>query len=45
VAELEGRGTILQLADDFAIEMTQGPALHGPAATSAAWAQRYPTGS
>jgi ADP-ribosylglycohydrolase len=43
VAELEGRGTILQLADDFAIEMTQGPALHGPAATSAAWSQRYPT--
>jgi ADP-ribosylglycohydrolase len=43
VAELEGRGTILQLADDFAMEMTQGPALHGPTAAGAAWLTRYPT--
>ncbi|MEU3352526.1 ADP-ribosylglycohydrolase family protein [Streptomyces sp. NPDC037389] len=44
VAELEGRGTILELADDFAMELTQGSALHGPpgAASSAAWLARYP---
>ncbi|NBM20458.1 ADP-ribosylglycohydrolase family protein [Streptomyces sp. GC420] len=44
LAELEGRGTILELADDFAMEMTQGPALHSPAASSAAWLARYPRG-
>jgi ADP-ribosylglycohydrolase len=42
VAELEGRATILQLADDFAMEMTQGPALHSPGASSPAWLDRYP---
>ncbi|WP_206442323.1 ADP-ribosylglycohydrolase family protein [Streptomyces boncukensis] len=42
VAELEGRATILELADDFAMEMTQGPALHGPGGASAAWLARYP---
>jgi ADP-ribosylglycohydrolase len=42
VAELEGRGTILQIADDFAMEMTQAPALHGPAGASSAWLERYP---
>ncbi|MTE19519.1 ADP-ribosylglycohydrolase family protein [Streptomyces sp. TRM43335] len=44
VAELEGRATILELADDFAMEMTQGPALHGPAtpAGSPGWLTRYP---
>ncbi|CAL9475628.1 ADP-ribosylglycohydrolase family protein [Streptomyces albus] len=42
VAELEGRATILELADDFALEMTQGPALHGPGAASPAWLARYP---
>nr|WP_180218310.1 ADP-ribosylglycohydrolase family protein [Streptomyces albus] len=42
VAELEGRATILQLADDFAMEMTQGPALHGPGTASPAWLSRYP---
>ncbi|MFB7287293.1 ADP-ribosylglycohydrolase family protein [Actinacidiphila glaucinigra] len=42
IAELEGRGTILELADDFAMETTQGPALHGPGGTSAAWLERYP---
>ncbi|WP_301127740.1 ADP-ribosylglycohydrolase family protein [Streptomyces cacaoi] len=42
VAELEGRSTILELADDFAMEMTQGPALHGPAGASSAWLSRYP---
>jgi ADP-ribosylglycohydrolase len=42
IAELEGRATILQLADDFAMEMTQAPALHGPAGASPAWLDRYP---
>ncbi|MCQ8195104.1 ADP-ribosylglycohydrolase family protein [Streptomyces rugosispiralis] len=42
LAEVEGRGTILELADDFAMEMTQGPALHGPGASSPAWLTRYP---
>ena len=44
VADLEGRATILELADDFAMEMTQGPALHSPDAnsTSPAWLVRYP---
>jgi ADP-ribosylglycohydrolase len=42
LAELEGRATILELADDFAMEMTQGPALHSPGASSPAWLMRYP---
>lgn len=42
VVELEGRAAILELADDFAMEMTQGPALHGPGAASSAWLARYP---
>jgi ADP-ribosylglycohydrolase len=42
VAELEGRATILELADDFAMEMTQGPALHAPGSSSPAWLARYP---
>lgn len=47
LAEIEGRGTILELADDFAMEMTQAPALHGPASHSAGgasipWLTRYP---
>ncbi|MGP3949254.1 ADP-ribosylglycohydrolase family protein [Streptomyces sp. 7N604] len=42
LAELEGRSTILEIADDFAMEMTQGPALHGPAASSPGWLARYP---
>jgi ADP-ribosylglycohydrolase len=42
VAELEGRSTILELADDFAMEMTQGPALHQPGQASQAWLARYP---
>ncbi|MDT0403259.1 ADP-ribosylglycohydrolase family protein [Streptomyces edwardsiae] len=44
LAELEGRPTVLELADDFAMEMTQGAALHGPAGASAAWLARYPRG-
>ncbi|MEU8889352.1 ADP-ribosylglycohydrolase family protein [Streptomyces sp. NPDC048442] len=42
LAELEGRPTVLQLADDFAMEMTQGPALHGPTASAPGWLTRYP---
>ncbi|MCS0600326.1 ADP-ribosylglycohydrolase family protein [Streptomyces sp. LP11] len=42
IAELEGRPTILELADDYAMELTQGPALHGPASSSPAWLRRYP---
>lgn len=41
LVELEGRETILQLADDFSMEMTQGPALHGPAGSSPGWLARY----
>ncbi|WP_156727105.1 ADP-ribosylglycohydrolase family protein [Streptomyces apocyni] len=42
LVELEGRPTILSLADDFAMEMTQGPALHGPGASAPGWLARYP---
>ncbi|WP_329390861.1 ADP-ribosylglycohydrolase family protein [Streptomyces sp. NBC_01351] len=42
LAELEGRATLLELADDFALEMTQGPTLHGPAAAGPGWLARYP---
>ncbi|MFI2434330.1 ADP-ribosylglycohydrolase family protein [Streptomyces sp. NPDC018693] len=45
LAELEGRPTILELADDFAMEMTQGPALHNPAGASPGWLARYPGGA
>ncbi|MGW0821988.1 ADP-ribosylglycohydrolase family protein [Streptomyces sp. NPDC002845] len=44
LAELEGRPTMLVLADDFAMEMTQGPALHGPGVASPGWLARYPRG-
>ncbi|MGW0122328.1 ADP-ribosylglycohydrolase family protein [Streptomyces sp. NPDC003327] len=44
LAEVEGRATVLELADDFALEMTQGPALHGPTESSPAWLARYPRG-
>ncbi|MCS0635861.1 ADP-ribosylglycohydrolase family protein [Streptomyces sp. LP05-1] len=44
LAELEGRATVLELADDFAMEMTQGPALHGPAVSAPGWLARYPRG-
>ncbi|MER6912335.1 ADP-ribosylglycohydrolase family protein [Streptomyces sp. NPDC000594] len=42
LCELEGRPTLLALADDFAIEMTQGPALHTPTTATPAWLTRYP---
>ncbi|OKI22615.1 ADP-ribosylglycohydrolase family protein [Streptomyces sp. CB03911] len=43
LAALEGRGTILELADDFVLELMHGPELHGQeAGEGAAWAVRYP---
>ncbi|MEV4683964.1 ADP-ribosylglycohydrolase family protein [Streptomyces kurssanovii] len=42
LCELEGRPTLLEIADDFAMEMTQGPALHSPTVTAPGWLQRYP---
>ncbi|KPI17793.1 ADP-ribosylation/Crystallin J1 [Actinobacteria bacterium OK074] len=42
LAELEGRPTMLVLADDFAMEMTQGPALHSPTGSAPGWLTRYP---
>ncbi|MFF1511969.1 ADP-ribosylglycohydrolase family protein [Streptomyces sp. NPDC058326] len=44
LAELEGRSTVLELADDFSMEMTQGAALHTPAESSPGWLARYPRG-
>ncbi|MFE3827227.1 ADP-ribosylglycohydrolase family protein [Streptomyces sp. NPDC059092] len=44
LAELEGRPTLLEIADDFAMELTQGPALHSPAVTGSGWLTRYPRG-
>ncbi|MET9845688.1 ADP-ribosylglycohydrolase family protein [Streptomyces ossamyceticus] len=44
LAELEGRPTLLVLADDFALEMTQGPALHSPNGAVPGWLARYPRG-
>ena len=44
LAELEGRPTLLEIADDFAMEMTQGPALHGPEVATSGWLDRYPRG-
>ncbi|MEU1086628.1 ADP-ribosylglycohydrolase family protein [Streptomyces sp. NPDC005892] len=42
LAEIEGRATLLELADDFAMEMTQGPALHNATAAAPGWLARYP---
>lgn len=42
LAELEGRSTLLELSDDFAMEMTQRQALHSPAAVAPGWLARYP---
>ncbi|MFJ4873805.1 ADP-ribosylglycohydrolase family protein [Streptomyces sp. NPDC088745] len=44
VVEVEGRATVLELADDFAMEMTQGPSLHGPGTGAPGWLARYPRG-
>ncbi|OIJ92797.1 ADP-ribosylglycohydrolase family protein [Streptomyces colonosanans] len=42
LAELEGRPTMLVLADDFAMETTQGAALHSPTGAAPGWLARYP---
>ncbi|MFD7260233.1 ADP-ribosylglycohydrolase family protein [Streptomyces sp. NPDC059874] len=42
LADVEGRATLLELADDFALEMTQGATLHGPTAAGSGWTARYP---
>lgn len=42
VFELEGRGTILELADDFVLEFTAGSRLHGDYGPYTRWTQRYP---
>ncbi|MFG2870702.1 ADP-ribosylglycohydrolase family protein [Streptomyces sp. NPDC048338] len=44
LAELEGRSTVLEISDDFAMEMTQGTALHSPSESSPGWLARYPRG-
>ncbi|MEQ7123544.1 ADP-ribosylglycohydrolase family protein [Actinopolymorpha sp. B11F2] len=44
VAEIEGRGTILEVADDFAMEFTQGGQLHGDYGPFTRWRERYPGG-
>ena len=42
VFTVEGRPVILQLADDFALEFTQGSRLHGDYGPHTAWTTRYP---
>ncbi|MEV6415977.1 ADP-ribosylglycohydrolase family protein [Kribbella sp. NPDC051718] len=42
VFPLEGRGTILQLADDFALEFTRANHLHGDYGPHTTWTTRYP---
>ncbi len=40
--EVEGRGTILELADDFVYEFTRGGELHGDDGPHTRWSARYP---
>lgn len=42
VFEVEGRGTILELADDFVLEFTRGHTLHGDYGPYTRWTTRYP---
>ncbi|MER7250595.1 ADP-ribosylglycohydrolase family protein [Kribbella sp. NPDC000426] len=42
VFTVEGRPAILQLADDFALEFTQGKRLHGDYGPHTSWTTRYP---
>ncbi|GAA1877527.1 ADP-ribosylglycohydrolase family protein [Asanoa iriomotensis] len=42
VFRLEGRGTILELADDLVFECTQGDQLHGDLGPYTGWTDRYP---
>lgn len=40
--EVEGRDTVLTLADDFIYEFTAGSRLHGDYGPSTRWTERYP---
>lgn len=40
--EVEGRSTILTLADDFIYEFTAGNTLHGDVGPLTRWTDRYP---
>lgn len=42
VFAVEGRGVILELADDLVFEFTQQPRLHGEYGPETGWRQRYP---
>ena len=42
VFEVEGRGTILTLADDFVLEFTRASRLHGEHGPETRWTERYP---
>lgn len=42
VYEVEGRGTILELADDFVWEFTQPHRLHRESGPATRWTERYP---
>ena len=42
VFAVEGRGVILQLADDLVLEFTQTSRLHGEYGPETGWRQRYP---
>ncbi|ADB33399.1 ADP-ribosylation/Crystallin J1 [Kribbella flavida DSM 17836] len=42
VFAVEGRGVILQLADDFVLEFVHGRRLHGDHGPETAWRTRYP---
>lgn len=42
--DVEGRGTILQLADDFGWEFTSPRQLHGNDGPFTRWNERYPGG-
>lgn len=42
VGAVEGRGTILQLADDLVLEFTEDSRLHGEDLPDTGWATRYP---
>jgi ADP-ribosylglycohydrolase len=44
VFEVEGRGTILELADDLVLESTSADQLHGDYGPLTRWTRRYPGG-
>lgn len=42
LVELEGRGLLLEIADDFVYEFTEGHRLHGDRGPFSTWTERYP---